>query len=209
VCAAKDAAPDERGSMSEYSTGAAATDDGSMAAQAQEKVQAAAQKATGAAGGMVRGQVETRAAQAGTELRSVATALRRTTHSLHADGNEPAAKVSEALTDRIEAIAGYLGRTSGDRMLHDVEAFGRRRPWMMIGAGLTLGLAASRFLKASSSERYHSTATPQRLPVPSGRPAVPPAPTIPPPRAAGVVDPDERRVDAPPQTIGGAPVSGW
>jgi hypothetical protein len=196
--------------MSEYSTGAAATDDGSMAAQAQEKVQAAAQKASGAAGDMVRGQVETRAAQAGSELRSVATALRRTTHSLHADGNEPAAKISETLTERIEAIAGYLSRTSGDRMLQDVESFGRKRPWMMIGAGLTLGLAASRFLKASSSERYHSSvATPQRMPVPSGRPAVPPAATIPPPRAAGIVDPDERRVDAPPQTIGGAPVSGW
>ena len=32
----------------------------------------------------------------------------------------------------------------------------RQRPWMVAGLGLMVGLAASRFLKASSERRYDS-----------------------------------------------------
>ena len=39
-------------------------------------------------------------------------------------------------------------------MLRDVEDFARRRPWIVAGIGLAAGLAASRFLKASSERRY-------------------------------------------------------
>ena len=39
-------------------------------------------------------------------------------------------------------------------LLRDVEHFSRRRPWMIAGIGLVAGLAASRFLKASSERRY-------------------------------------------------------
>ena len=41
-------------------------------------------------------------------------------------------------------------------MLHDAEDFARRRPWAVAGIGLIAGLAASRFLKASSERRYDS-----------------------------------------------------
>jgi hypothetical protein len=62
----------------------------------------------------------------------------------------------DSVTQGIERLSNYLGSTSGDRMLQDIETFGRRRPWGMVGIGLGLGLVASRFLKASSSNRYTS-----------------------------------------------------
>jgi hypothetical protein len=188
--------------MSEYQSGTPGSDAGASSAvtQAQEKVQETAQQASTTAARAVREQVETRAGQTSTELRSVAGAMRRSGHALHAEGNERSAKVVDAVVEKLESLAGYLGNSSGDRMLQDVERFGRRQPWAMIGAGLGLGFVASRFLKASSHDRFvasqgssqHSSAL-----APSAArqvtPPAPPAPSV--PRTAT------------PQTSGGAPVS--
>ena len=56
----------------------------------------------------------------------------------------------------MERLGGYLEQTNGDHLLRDAEDFARRRPWMVAGMGLVAGLAASRFLKASSERRYES-----------------------------------------------------
>jgi hypothetical protein len=141
--------------------------------QAQEKVQQTAQRATHKAAEVVRGGTEQRAQQLGDELQTVADALRRSGHALHADGREQAASAVDGVTRGIEQVSRYLGGTSGDRMLHDLEAFGRRRPWGMIGVGLGLGVAASRFLKASSRTRY--AASQQSAFSPPALPAVPQA----------------------------------
>jgi hypothetical protein len=53
-------------------------------------------------------------------------------------------------------VGDYLKGASGDRILRDVEDFARRQPMLVAAAGLALGFAASRFLKASSSRRYES-----------------------------------------------------
>jgi hypothetical protein len=138
--------------MSTYQTADGGSD--SLAAQTQEKVQQTAQQASSTASRYIRDQTETRGRQAAQELQNVADALRRSSHALHADGNTAAARSIEQVTDRIQSLGGYLGGTQGDQMLRDIEAFGRRKPWGMIGLGLGLGVAASRFLKASSSRRY-------------------------------------------------------
>jgi ElaB/YqjD/DUF883 family membrane-anchored ribosome-binding protein len=72
-------------------------------------------------------------------------------------GGQQAAHLAEFAADRVEQFGRYLERTSGDRLLQDAEAFARRRPWMVAGFGLVAGLAASRFLKASSERRYGSS----------------------------------------------------
>jgi ElaB/YqjD/DUF883 family membrane-anchored ribosome-binding protein len=135
--------------MSGYQTG----DDGSLAAHAQEKVQQTAHEASNATARYVREQTETRGKQVSEELQNVSAALRRSSHALHADGNTSSARGIELLTERMDALGRYLGGTGGDQMLRDLEMFGRRKPWGMIGVGLGVGLAASRFLKASSSRR--------------------------------------------------------
>lgn len=172
----------------------------SIAGQAQEKVQETAQQASSAVGKALSEQVESRSAQVASELHSLSMAMRRSSHSLRADGNEQSAKILDAATDRFQSLGGYLSESSADRMLHDVEAFGRRRPWGMVGVGLGLGLVASRFLKASSRNRFETASRPMPA-YPSGpgftSPVAPP-PTVPPvasvPQGAT-------------QTTGGSPVT--
>jgi hypothetical protein len=164
--------------MTDYHSGDGNAADPSIAEQAQEKVQATAQQATQKTAEYLRQQTEARASQASDELRAVTDALRRSGHALHADGKTSSASAVDSVTQGLERLSTYLGSTSGDRMLTDLESFGRRRPWGMVGLGLGLGLVASRFLKASSSDRYASTQQPQYRPPQMTTPpaAVPPAP---------------------------------
>jgi ElaB/YqjD/DUF883 family membrane-anchored ribosome-binding protein len=186
--------------MSEYQAGTPGSDgeSSSLVTQAHEKVQETAQQASSTAAKAMRERIETQAVQAAAELRSVAASMRRSGHALHADGSESSAKIVDSVVDRMESLAGYLGQASGDRMLHDVESFGRRKPWAMIGAGVGLGVLASRFVKASSRERYESSIGSRAPQAPmqhsraAGRAIAPPAPAAP--------------VAPAPQTIGGAPV---
>jgi len=101
--------------------------------------------------------LDQRTTQVGGQARQMAQALRRSGEQLReqADGKQVAG-VAEGVAERIEGLGGYLERTSGDELLRDVEDFARRRPWIVAGAGLMIGLAASRFLKASSERRYDS-----------------------------------------------------
>jgi hypothetical protein len=38
--------------------------------------------------------------------------------------------------------------------MSDIETFARRRPWMLAALGMLAGVAAARFMKASSEQRY-------------------------------------------------------
>jgi ElaB/YqjD/DUF883 family membrane-anchored ribosome-binding protein len=143
--------------MSEYRSGADGAGDSSIAVQAQEKVQQGAKQASQTVARYVGDQVETRGKQAAGELHALAGALRRSSHSLHAEGKSSTGSGLESVVDRLESVGRYLEQTGGEKMLHDLEAFGRRKPWSMIGAGLGLGVFTSRLLKASSSRRFEAT----------------------------------------------------
>ncbi len=69
-------------------------------------------------------------------------------------GGQQVAHLTQLAADQVEHLGAYLERASGDQLLRDAEDFARRRPWMVAGIGLVAGLAASRFLKASSERRY-------------------------------------------------------
>jgi hypothetical protein len=99
--------------------------------------------------------LDERTTQVGGQARQMAQALRRSGEQLREqDGGQKVAGVTEGVAERIEGLGGYLERTSGDELLRDVEEFARRRPWIVAAGGLMVGLAASRFLKASSERRY-------------------------------------------------------
>lgn len=117
---------------------------------AQEKVQETADTVRS----RVREQVDQRSTQAGGQVRSTAQALRSTAERLREDGQDQPARAAERAADQAEKVGGWLERSDADRILHDVEDFGRRQPLALAAVGLALGFAASRFLKASSRTRY-------------------------------------------------------
>ena len=122
--------------------------------QAQEKVHGAAQQAKG----RISEQVDQRSTQAGQQVNTVAQDVRSVAEELRTQGKDKPAQYAEQAADRAERLGGYLTDADGDRILHDVEDFGRRNPWAVVAGGVALGFVASRMLKASSSESYRSTA---------------------------------------------------
>ena len=123
--------------------------------QVKDQVQDVAQQAKGQTREQLRSQIDERSTQAGDQLVSMAQALRRTSGQLREEGNGKAADIVESLVSRSERLGGYLRVADGDKILHDVERFGRRQPWLMVGGSAVVGFLASRFMKASSSGRYH------------------------------------------------------
>jgi len=103
--------------------------------------------------------LDQRTTDAGGQARQAAQVLRQSSSQLtQTSGSSPqVAHLTQMAADRVEQLGGYLERTNGDQLLRDAEDFARRRPWMVAGFGLVAGLAASRFLKASSERRYGSS----------------------------------------------------
>ena len=98
-----------------------------------------------------------RTTQAGGQVLQMAQALRRSGEQLREQGEgEQVAGVTDGAADRMSGSAVISSGRAGRRVLRDAEALARQRPWMVAGLGLMVGLAASRFLKASSERRYDS-----------------------------------------------------
>jgi len=124
-----------------------------VAGQAQEK----AQEAKGQAKNRLSAEVDNRSTQAGAQLRSTAGDVRGVADELRKQGKDQPARVAERAAERVEQVGGYLHESDGERILRDVEDFGRSKPWAVAAGGLVLGFAASRFLKASSTRRYEAS----------------------------------------------------
>jgi hypothetical protein len=118
------------------------------------QAQAKAEPAIGQARDRVRTEVDRRSTSAGEQLSDVAQVMRRTGNELRSQGNEPHGRLADAAADRMEQVGGYLQRSDADTILSDVEDLARRQPMVVVAGGLVLGLAAARFLKASSDRRY-------------------------------------------------------
>ncbi len=160
----------------QQAAGAAKEQASQVAGQAQEKVGQVADQAkqqAGQAAGQAKSQVKTqidqRSTQAGELVTTQASDIRAISDTLREKGQDKPAQYVEQAASRIEGLGSYLTQSNADRILHDVEDFARARPTAVIGAGALLGFLASRFLKASSSERY--TTRSSQLPNTYDRPA--------------------------------------
>jgi ElaB/YqjD/DUF883 family membrane-anchored ribosome-binding protein len=142
---AKDEASPQEGLAGEVST--RVQDAGSAA---QEKASELREQGTA----RLRDQFDQRSSQAGHQMRSLAEALRRSGNELGSEGNGGMPQLTGKTADRIEQLGRYLEQKRGDEVMRDVETFARRRPWMLAGVGMLAGMAAARFMKASSEERY-------------------------------------------------------
>ena len=129
-----------------------------LASQASAKVEDAASLAQEKASELreqgsarLRDQFDERSTKVGSQVRSLATALRRSGNDLGDEGN--ASQLTAQAADRIERVGSYLEQKSGDELMRDLEKLARRRPWLLAGLGMLAGVAAARFVKASSEQR--------------------------------------------------------
>ncbi len=122
----------------------------SAASRAGERAAQVADQAKG----FVSQQVDQRSTDLGNQLSTHVDSLRAVGNGLRSQGQETPAKLAEVLAERAEGVAQYLKSANGDRVLRDIENMGRRQPWLALTAGVALGFVASRFLKATSAERY-------------------------------------------------------
>jgi len=134
--------------MNTHSTQSAA--EPSVSDQAKEN----AQEATGQAKGALRSQVDQRSTDAGRRVGGFASDVRSVGAQLREQGKDRPAKLADQAADRAERLGSYLSESDADRILGDIEDFGRRQPWAVLAGGLAVGLVASRFLKASAGDRY-------------------------------------------------------
>ena len=149
----------------------------STTGQAKEKAQEAAGQAKQKAGSQLRSQVDQRSTDAGHRVGGVASDVRAVEESLREQGKDQPAKLAEQAADRAERLGSYLKESDADRILGDVEDFGRRQQWAVIAGGVAVGLVASRFLKSSSIDRYEKRTRiePRDPVVPAAVAATPPA----------------------------------
>jgi ElaB/YqjD/DUF883 family membrane-anchored ribosome-binding protein len=105
--------------------------------------------------------LDQRTTDVGGQALQAATVLRQSSSQLAQGdtGGQQVAHITQLAAEQVEHLGAYLQRASGDQLLRDAEDFARRRPWMVAGIGLVAGLAASRFLKASSERRYGASAS--------------------------------------------------
>lgn len=175
--------------MADGSVGEAQEKAQEVAGEAQEK----ARDAAGKAQENVRRQVDQRSTEAGEKVAGTAQDLRSVGEELRKQGKDTPAKLADRAAEQTEKVGSYLKDKGPDEMLHDVEDFGRQRPWAVLAGGLALGVVAARFLKASSRDRYQqrssngssptSAQLPRTTPQPVHRSAVEPVATPPPPTA--------------------------
>ena len=173
--------------MADGSVGEAQEKAQEVAGEAQEK----ARDAAGKAQENVRRQVDQRSTEAGEKVTSTAQDLRSVGEELRKQGKDTPAKLADRAAEQTEKVGSYLKEKGSDEMLHDVEDFGRQRPWAVLAGGVALGVVAARFLKASSRDRYQQRSNgsrpsgqlPRATPAPVHRSAVEPVVSPPPPTA--------------------------
>jgi hypothetical protein len=123
-----------------------------VAGQAQEK----AQQAVGQAREQVRMQIDQRSTTAGQRVSAQGSDLRDVGDQLREQGKDGPAKLADQAAHHVERAGSWLTESDADRILRDVEDAARKNSWAVVAGGVALGFAASRLLKASSSDRYQA-----------------------------------------------------
>jgi len=140
--------------MTPTTTQRRSSDPAAQVQETAEQAKQAVQEVAGRAQDTVRTQIDQRSTEAGETAATVSRAVRGASQDLRGQGEDLAARIIEQAADRADQLGKYLRDSNADKILRDVEDFGRQQPWAVIAGGIALGFAASRFLKASSGRRY-------------------------------------------------------
>ena len=85
----------------------------------------------------------------GDEAEATASAIGDVAAALQDSGQAKLSEASAALAQKLHGFAGYLENRSIDDLLDDARRLAARNPGLLIAGGVVLGVAMSRFLKAS------------------------------------------------------------
>lgn len=96
------------------------------------------------------------------ELTHLRDALEAASEKLSEQDDHRVADLTQVAADRLDAVAEYLRQRDLGTLASDLSQAARRRPVLFYGGLFAIGVAASRFLKASS-HHAHSTAASQSL----------------------------------------------
>jgi ElaB/YqjD/DUF883 family membrane-anchored ribosome-binding protein len=127
------------------------------AQQVSEQVGEKTAEVRNQAGERIRQELDTRSTQAGDQVTKTAEAIRKVGEQLRSEGNDRPARYADQAAERIERVGRYLSQADADKLLRGVEDFARRQPWLAATGGAVVGFLASRFVKASSANRYQQS----------------------------------------------------
>ncbi len=170
--------------------------------RAAERTQQKAQQAGEEAKSKLRQEVDQRSQQVAEQVESTADAIRKAAEELRKQGKDQPAQLLSKGAQKTEQLGQYLKESNSEQILTDIEDTARRKPQAALAAGVAVGFAFSRFLKASSAKRRQSSgsqpsqtenleppldvaavevAVPAAPPAPGTviTPAAPPPPTLP------------------------------
>jgi hypothetical protein len=153
--------------MGQKETGSGGRGASGSGQQVKQQVQDTAQQVAGRTRWTLREQLDQRSTRAGEQLHGHADDVRSIAKELQDRGKEGPARLAEQGANYVERLGGYLRDADADRLLDDVEGFARSKPWMVAVGAAALGFAASRFMKASSQQRYQASQS-SRATIPDG-----------------------------------------
>jgi hypothetical protein len=104
--------------------------------------------------GFIQSSIRDRCGAWGRQIESTGESLATIGKQLRMLGATPAAELADRFAGYARDFASYLQTAELDTMLHDAETLARQQPYIVIGAGLVLGLAGARMLKVGSGRRY-------------------------------------------------------
>lgn len=121
----------------------------------QSDIHDAASQAVERSKSFLSGQIDQRSTHVGRAISATADDLRQVGDEMRRSGSiGSAAALADRGAEFIDRIGRYLQDADSDRLIADIESFGRQRPWAVAAGALLVGFAASRVLKASSARRY-------------------------------------------------------
>ncbi|MBV9720127.1 MAG: hypothetical protein JOZ77_12480 [Candidatus Eremiobacteraeota bacterium] len=99
-------------------------------------------------------QIESRSADSGRRIRTTAQTIRTVADQLRNDPTTAmAADFAERGADVVDRVGSYIEGTPLKQMVADAEQFSRQQPLAVVGAGLAVGILASRLLKSTAARR--------------------------------------------------------
>ena len=107
--------------------------------------------------GQVREQAMTALAQAQDQVAehglSLARSFSKTSEHLRGEDETELADLSERVSTQVQQAADYLRAQDISSLLHDTAQLARRRPELVLGGAVLLGMLGGRFLKSSGRAR--------------------------------------------------------